>query len=83
MGKMMPEFLKTFIGTRELVIQLVARDVSTRYKGSKLGIAWSAINPLIMISVYTLVFSQVFKARWDTLGDAESTVNYVIYFADY
>ncbi len=73
---MIPEFLKTCIETRELVIQIVARDIATRYKGSKLGITWSAINPLIMISVYTLVFSQVFKARWDTLGDAESTVNY-------
>jgi homopolymeric O-antigen transport system permease protein len=46
---------------RDLVLQLVRRDVLTRYKRSVLGVAWTLINPLGMMIVLTLVFSQVFK----------------------
>jgi len=49
---------------RELVRQLTWRDVIGRYKGSFLGIAWSFLNPLLMLSVYSFVFNVVFKARW-------------------
>jgi lipopolysaccharide transport system permease protein len=37
-----------------------------RYKGSMLGIAWSLFNPLLMLTIYTIVFSVAFKARWGT-----------------
>lgn len=49
---------------KELVYQFVKRDLSTKYKGSFLGQAWSFLNPLIMLSVYTFVFSVIFKAKW-------------------
>jgi len=49
---------------RDLVIQLVKREMALRYKGSVLGMAWSLIQPLIMLFVYTFVFSIIFKARW-------------------
>lgn len=42
---------------RALVTALVARDLKTRYKGSALGFLWSFINPLLMLGIYTLVFS--------------------------
>jgi lipopolysaccharide transport system permease protein len=35
-----------------------------RYKGSFIGLGWSFIQPLIMLCVYTFVFSVIFKARW-------------------
>ncbi|BFG74351.1 ABC transporter permease [Paraburkholderia terrae] len=35
-----------------------------RYKGSFLGILWSLLTPLLMLSIYTFVFSSVFKSRW-------------------
>lgn len=35
-----------------------------RYKGSALGVIWSVINPLILLAVYTFVFSVVFKSKW-------------------
>lgn len=38
-----------------------------RYRGSMLGIGWSLITPLAMLTVYTFVFSQVFQARWGGL----------------
>jgi len=42
---------------RELIRNLIARDLKARYKNSILGVAWSWINPLLMMLVYTLVFS--------------------------
>jgi len=55
---------------RELWWRLTEREVLGRYRGSVLGLAWSFLQPLAMLAVYTFVFSQVFKARWGTLEDA-------------
>jgi lipopolysaccharide transport system permease protein len=49
---------------RELIRQLAYREVLGRYKGSFLGLAWSVLHPLLMLVVYTFVFSVIFKARW-------------------
>lgn len=46
---------------RQLVFQLVRRDVVTRYKRSVLGIAWTMLNPLGMMVVLTVAFSQIFR----------------------
>lgn len=51
-------------GNRYLLKQLVLRNIAARYKGSLLGLLWSFIQPLMMLCVYTFVFSVVFKARW-------------------
>jgi lipopolysaccharide transport system permease protein len=44
---------------RELVRNLVIRDLKVRYKNSMLGIAWSWINPLLMMLVFTFVFGEL------------------------
>jgi ABC-2 type transport system permease protein len=46
---------------RDLIVQLVSRDVKTRYKRSLLGIAWTMLNPLLMMIVLTLIFSHLFR----------------------
>jgi len=56
----------SFWQNRQLVIQLTRREVAARYRGSIFGLAWSFLNPLLMLAVYTFVFSVVFKARWGT-----------------
>lgn len=55
---------------RGLVNQLVRREVIGRYRGSVLGVAWSFFNPVLMLLVYTFVFSVVFKTRWGGAGAA-------------
>lgn len=45
---------------RHLIFQLVRRDVLTRYKRSILGVAWTMLNPLGMMLVLTVAFSQLF-----------------------
>jgi len=49
---------------RELISQLTRRDVIGRYRGSLMGLLWSFINPILMLAVYTWVFSVAFRARW-------------------
>jgi ABC-type polysaccharide/polyol phosphate export permease len=46
---------------RELVVQLVVRNIKARYKRSVLGVLWTMLNPLLMMGVLTLVFSGLFK----------------------
>ena len=53
---------------RALVFALAKREVVGRYRGSVLGLAWSFFNPLLMLAVYTFIFSVVFKARWGLPG---------------
>lgn len=45
-----------------------------------MGLAWSFLNPLFMLIVYTFVFSVVFKARWSVGGDESRTQFAVILF---
>jgi ABC-type polysaccharide/polyol phosphate export permease len=44
-------------GYRELVRNLVIRDLKVRYRNSMLGILWSLFNPLLMMAVFTVVFT--------------------------
>lgn len=56
---------------RQLIGQMTKREVLGRYKGSFLGLGWSFLNPLLMLCVYTFVFSVVFKARWGVTPEGE------------
>lgn len=51
-------------GHRSLVMALARREIAGRYQGSLLGRFWSFFVPLMMLGVYTFVFSVVFQARW-------------------
>jgi ABC-type polysaccharide/polyol phosphate export permease len=44
---------------RGLVQSLVARELKARYRGSVLGFFWSFINPLLLLSIYTFVFTVI------------------------
>lgn len=67
---MLLRFPRTLWQHRELWWRLTEREVLGRYRGSLLGMAWSFLNPLAMLGVYTFIFSQVFKARWGTTEDS-------------
>jgi lipopolysaccharide transport system permease protein len=61
---------------RSLVLSLIRRDVLGRYRGSMMGVLWSFFNPLLMLAVYTFVFSVVFGARWDV--DTQSKADFAL-----
>ena len=46
---------------RGLLATLTSRELKARYRGSVLGFLWSLANPLLLLAVYTFVFSVVFK----------------------
>lgn len=48
---------------RWLLYELVKRDLKLRYRGSTLGIAWTLLNPILFMAVYTLVFSVFMKSN--------------------
>ncbi len=54
------EELRGIFQYRDLIVQLVHRDVVARYKRSVLGVAWTMLQPLGMMVVMTLVFSRLF-----------------------
>jgi ABC-type polysaccharide/polyol phosphate export permease len=54
------EFRQVF-AYRDLIKNLVARDLKVRYKRSILGFVWVMLNPLLMMIVIYMVFSQIFK----------------------
>jgi len=65
---------------RDLLIQLVRRNIQVRYKGTIIGLVWMIITPLIMLAVYTFIFSVVFKARWGTdFGDSKVAFALIIF----
>ena len=49
---------------RELLGRLAIQNIQTRYRGSILGPLWMLATPLVLLTVYTFVFSVIFKARW-------------------
>ena len=68
---------KCLLHHRQLIFQMIRRDVLGRYKGSIMGLLWSLLNPIFMLAVYTFVFSVVFKARWG-IDDNESKSQFAI-----
>ncbi len=52
---------------RDLILQLARQEIVGRYRGSLLGMGWSLITPVMMLLIYTFVFSVVFGARWSGL----------------
>ncbi|MFJ3051321.1 ABC transporter permease [Pseudomonas nitroreducens] len=54
---------------RGFIVGSVRREFESRYRGSLLGAAWTVLNPLAMIVVYTVIFSEVMRARLPGVDD--------------
>ena len=57
--------LATLYRHRQLIAALTARDLKARYRGSILGYFWSLANPLLLLAVFTFVFTAIIPARAD------------------
>ena len=71
---------KSLWRNRQLIVQMTQREVVGRYKGSAFGLAWSFFNPVFMLTVYTFVFSVIFKSRWGVGGEESKTQFAVVLF---
>lgn len=72
--------VESLIKNRRLIAQMTKREVVGRYRGSIIGLAWSFFNPLLMLAIYTFVFSVVFNARWSGIGQESTKMDFAIIF---
>lgn len=63
--------------SRDLLWQFTQRAIELRHKGSHLGLAWSILQPLLMLGLYVLVFGYIFGGSFDVLPD-ESPVDFAL-----
>ena len=70
--KMMRNIFYNFNRYRFLMNQMIIRDFKVKYKRSVLGVLWSLLYPLLMMSVMAIVFSQMFKFKMEG-------VNFLVY----
>jgi lipopolysaccharide transport system permease protein len=70
------EMVKTLWVYRGFIMGSVQREFQSKYRNSLLGAAWTVLNPLAMIIVYTVIFAQVMRAK---LPGVDSTFAYSIY----
>ncbi len=57
----MSDLCRSLYKNRELIGVLVAKQLKLRYRGSALGFLWTVLNPLLLMLVYTLIFSVYFR----------------------
>ena len=55
--------VRSLVKQRGLIAVLVERELKARYRGTLLGYLWSLVNPLLLIAVYSVVFTMVIPAR--------------------
>ena len=56
--------VRSLTRNQTLIARMTKREVQARYRGSVVGLAWSFFNPVLLLLVYTFVFSVIFQARW-------------------
>ena len=61
---------------KDFIMSMIARDFQARYRNSVLGIGWTILNPLAMIVIYTLIFSQMMQGR---VPSSQSSYAYSIF----
>ena len=57
----MKRYISNFNKFRPLLSELVARDIKIKYRRSVLGVLWTVLNPLFMMIILSIVFSNLFK----------------------
>ena len=57
----MSTFIQNFLKFKPLLLELVSRDIKIKYRRSVLGVLWTLLNPLLMMTVLAIVFSNLFK----------------------
>src|SRR3970282_1956257 len=55
--------LRQLVRYRGLIQSLVARELKARYRGSVLGFFWSFINPLLLLAIYSFIFTTIIPNR--------------------
>ena len=69
---------------RDITLRMIRREIAARYLGSMLGAAWSILQPLMLLCVFTFAFNIVFRSRWtSSVAAGEETSFAVAMFIGY
>ena len=69
---------KTIFSNSYLLLTMVRRDIRSRYIRSTLGFFWSIINPIVMLLIFTFLFSVIFKIKIGDYGKEKGFVEFLI-----
>ncbi len=70
------DMLRAVIAYRGFILSSIKREFQSKYRNSILGAAWTVLNPLAMILVYTVIFAQIMRAK---LPGSDSSFAYSIF----
>lgn len=59
--KIVKKYIDNFLRFKPLLTELVSRDIKIKYRRSVLGVLWTVLNPLCMMVILSIVFSNIFK----------------------
>lgn len=62
------EQLKTFFKFKDLILNLIERDIKVKYRRSALGVMWSVLNPLMMMGIQYIVFKTLFPTPMENFA---------------
>lgn len=57
----MKSHIQNFTKYKDLLVELIRKDIKLKYRNSALGIVWSMLNPLLLMIVLTIIFSAIFN----------------------
>lgn len=64
---------------RDLLLQLLKRQIQSRYRGSHMGFIWAFIHPILMLLVYMFVFGLVMRVRWGIEGQGNIDFGLILF----
>ena len=70
--------LAELVQSRRLLWQFSVRNLELRHKGTVLGLFWSLLGPLLMLSLYVLVFGIIFGGKLNEAAETETKIEYAL-----
>ncbi len=70
--------LVELVQSRRLLWQFSVRNLELRHKGTVLGLFWSLLGPLLMLSLYVLVFGIIFGGKLNESAETETKIEYAL-----
>lgn len=70
---------RSLSNNRDLIFSLTQREIQARFRGTALGLFWLVLHPVLMLAIYTFVFSVIFKARWGQEGGSDTEYALILF----
>ncbi|RYD03550.1 hypothetical protein N752_19275 [Desulforamulus aquiferis] len=64
---------------RRIIKTKIRQEIIDRYRGSRLGLLWSILHPILMLVVYTFVFNIVFQSKWGDSGQSKGEFALILF----